>query len=105
MQVVFHSLLMQWDQIFGRGGRQSAHSNVCFRLFYTVDGLDEYSGDSMDLVELFEDAAVSANPNIKVCLSSRPLLEFKHAFTACFYSMPIAETSRSDTSRHKDLHR
>ena len=55
----------------------------------------------MDLVELFEDAALSDNPNIKVCLSSRPLLEFEHAFIAC-PSLRLQDLTHQDIKTYID---
>ncbi|KAL8822625.1 MAG: hypothetical protein Q9191_006642 [Dirinaria sp. TL-2023a] len=49
-------------------------SKVC--LF--VDGLDEFEGDLNDLIWLFK--SLIANSNLKVCVSSRPWVEFEDAF-------------------------
>lgn len=56
-----------------------------FRLFLIIDGLDEYdSGDCAskmaypDLAELFE--SVSDSNNVRILVSSRPLLVFEEAF-------------------------
>lgn len=43
-----------------------------------IDGLDEYDGEYEDIVELFQDYAKS--PNVKICVSSRPLLVFERSF-------------------------
>ncbi|SPN99263.1 uncharacterized protein DNG_02300 [Cephalotrichum gorgonifer] len=43
-----------------------------------IDGLDEYDGDYLEVVDLVQEYARS--PNIKLCLSSRPLLVFEQAF-------------------------
>ena len=43
-----------------------------------IDGLDEYSGDLRELVGIFE--TLSSYDNVKLVLSSRPLMEFVDAF-------------------------
>lgn len=48
------------------------------KLCLFIDGLDEYMGGYLDIIELFEECAEL--PNIKLCLSSRPLLAFEQAF-------------------------
>jgi len=49
---------------------------VCLCIF--IDGLDEYSGDHLDLCQLIYD--LSQSPHIKLCVSSRPLNVFRNAF-------------------------
>ncbi|VUC25231.1 unnamed protein product [Clonostachys rosea] len=55
---------------------QTLQSRVKLCLF--VDGLDEYDGDHYEIAEMFEQ--FSQSPNVKLCLSSRPLLAFEQAF-------------------------
>jgi len=43
-----------------------------------IDGLDEYSGDHGELIRVFE--TLSSYDNVKLVLSSRPLVEFNDAF-------------------------
>jgi hypothetical protein len=43
-----------------------------------MDGLDEYFGDSWDVISILNDLAEC--PNVKLCLSSRPWNSFQHAF-------------------------
>ncbi|KAF2727876.1 hypothetical protein EJ04DRAFT_593801, partial [Polyplosphaeria fusca] len=45
---------------------------------FFIDGLDEYDGESSDLVQALQDLLKS--PNIKICASSRPWFIFKDAF-------------------------
>jgi hypothetical protein len=52
------------------------------RFFFCIDGLDEYNGDSIDqrgLVESLQKWAT--NDDIKICVSSRPRLEFMDTFS------------------------
>ena len=51
----------------------------CGNMCMFIDGLDEHSGDPMETLEFFEEIT-TLNPNIKVCLSSRPWVVFEEAF-------------------------
>lgn len=48
------------------------------RLFLFIDGLDEFDGNTMDLINVLKD--INESPNIKLCISSRPWVEFEDAF-------------------------
>lgn len=48
------------------------------KLFILVDGLDEYEGEHSTLATLFKE--LSSLSNVKICVSSRPLLVFEKAF-------------------------
>ncbi|KAM7187001.1 hypothetical protein V8F33_011473, partial [Rhypophila sp. PSN 637] len=48
------------------------------RVFFFIDGLDEYEGRSGDIVELRE--ILRGLPNLRLCISSRPWNEFEHSF-------------------------
>ncbi|PVH77304.1 hypothetical protein DL98DRAFT_638501, partial [Cadophora sp. DSE1049] len=48
------------------------------RLCLFIDGLDEFNGNPMNLLSLLKD--IDFSPNIKVCISSRPWVEFEDAF-------------------------
>ncbi|CAH0045286.1 unnamed protein product [Clonostachys solani] len=72
--------LKPWGMIqlngFFRNLLQTLQSRVKICLF--IDGLDEYDGDHYEIADMFEEIAQSFN--IKLCLSSRPLLAFEQAF-------------------------
>ena len=53
---------------------------IAFKLCLFVDGLDEYDGDHEEIATLFQLITASSTSNIKVCVSSRPLLVFEDAF-------------------------
>ena len=48
------------------------------KLFFLVDGLDEYHGNHEEVIHILQDLASS--PNIKLCVSSRPWNIFEIAF-------------------------
>jgi len=49
------------------------------RFCFFIDGLDEYEGNDLDMADLFGD--VAKMPHVKVCVSSRPHVAFKVAFS------------------------
>jgi hypothetical protein len=51
---------------------------VPLKLCFFIDGLDEYDGDHKSIGTLFKQITTSVN--VKVCVSSRPLLAFEDAF-------------------------
>jgi len=53
-------------------------TTVATKFYFQVDGLDEYYGDSWDVIETIRD--LSAAPNVKLCLSSRPWNCFQRSF-------------------------
>jgi hypothetical protein len=57
---------------------QVAGDDMRFCLF--IDGLDEYEGDFQEIINLF--TKISKFPNVKTCLSSRPLYDFSRAFSS-----------------------
>ncbi|KAF2791788.1 hypothetical protein K505DRAFT_418873 [Melanomma pulvis-pyrius CBS 109.77] len=57
---------------------QREHST---RFCFFIDGLDEYEGESSDLIKALQD--LSGSPLIKICASSRPWFVFKDAFGHC----------------------
>lgn len=48
------------------------------KLFFFIDGLDEFNGEHRELIELVQD--ISQFPNVKICLASRPWIVFEDAF-------------------------
>jgi hypothetical protein len=54
------------------------HPFDSMRFFFFVDGLDEFSGDYTELIELLKEMATS--PHIKMCVASRPWSVFQDAF-------------------------
>jgi len=54
------------------------HLQLEVKICLFIDGMDEYSGDHADLIDLFH--GLARFPNLKLCVSSRPLLAFCTAF-------------------------
>lgn len=57
--------------------QKSVPAKICF----LVDGLDEFDGDHEEMGRLFNE--ISSSKNVKVCLSSRPLVVFEDLFSTC----------------------
>ncbi|KAI9679714.1 MAG: hypothetical protein M1822_007320 [Bathelium mastoideum] len=57
--------------------RVSQSGKLCF----LVDGLDEFDGDHAEIANLFSHCATF--PNVKMCISSRPLMAFEYEFSGC----------------------
>lgn len=53
-------------------------THLATKFYFQVDGLDEYYGDSWDVIETMRD--LSTSRNVKLCLSSRPW----NCFQKCF---------------------
>jgi len=63
--------LQAWPHLIGQ-------KIIPIKLCLFIDGLDEYDGIGLDLVNLLDSTAMS--PNIKVCASSRPEIVYEDAF-------------------------
>lgn len=64
------------------------------KLCLFIDGLDEYGGDHGDLIELL--SQLSQSPNIKLCVSSRPWLDFVDAFDKNPCKIYLQDLTRQD---------
>jgi hypothetical protein len=53
------------------------------KLVLFIDGLDEFDGDHSNIAETFCHYAKLHNSNIKICVSSRPLMPFEYSFKGC----------------------
>ena len=65
------------------------------RFYFQIDGLDEYYGDSWDVIDTLRD--LSTAPNVKLCLSSRPWNCFQDSFgKATPHMLRVHEFTRPD---------
>ncbi|KAF2029738.1 hypothetical protein EK21DRAFT_100963 [Setomelanomma holmii] len=62
-----------------------AQCSVTTKFYFHVDGLDEYYGDSWEVIDTLR--KLSAAPNVKICLSSRPWNAFQDAFGGSMTNM------------------
>lgn len=63
---------------------------------FLIDGLDEYDGDNLELSSFFK--GFSTCSNVKICLSSRPLLAFEHHFDR-FPKLRLQDLTVEDITR------
>lgn len=63
---------------------------------FLIDGLDEYDGDNLELSKFFK--GFSSCSNVKICLSSRPLLAFEHHFDR-FPKLRLQDLTVGDITR------
>lgn len=88
--------LLKLSQAFDRL-LSSQSRGLKFCLF--VDGLDEYDGDYFEITQIF--TRISASPNVKICVSSRPLSDFVFAFRAC-PSLRLQDLTSGDIQQYID---
>lgn len=69
-----------------------AHIDTKVCLF--IDGLDEYGGDHRELVKIL--CQLSESPNIKVCVSSRPWVDFDNAFGDSPWTICLQDLTKQD---------
>jgi hypothetical protein len=76
----FNNDSLNWSELELRQMlRQAAHNLAQgTKLCLFIDGLDEFDGNHSNLVSLFKD--LITNPRIKLCVASRPWIEFEDAF-------------------------
>ncbi|RDW84270.1 hypothetical protein BP6252_01860 [Coleophoma cylindrospora] len=67
------------------------------KLSLFIDGLHEYGDDYDDILSLLEE--FSKSPNLKICLSSRPLMVFERAF-AGLPSLKLQNLTHGDISHY-----
>lgn len=70
------------------------------RFFFLIDGLDEFDGEPKEVIRIITDAA---QPNVKLCVSSRPWLPFEDAFGEA-PSLRLENLTRPDILRYINGH-
>ncbi|CZR53588.1 uncharacterized protein PAC_03468 [Phialocephala subalpina] len=89
----------EWAEFYLQKMRlpSSTSKLIPMRLCLFIDGLDEYSGWHSQIANLFHKAVKS--PQVKVCLSSRPLFTFKESF-ANQPQLRLEDLTRGDIQRY-----
>ncbi|KAI0445096.1 hypothetical protein F4803DRAFT_509394 [Xylaria telfairii] len=70
----------------------STLSKDCFFIF--IDGLDEYNGEHEDLIRIIK--TLGTTLNVKLCVSSRPWLDFSDAFSTSPWKLYLQDLTKSD---------
>lgn len=76
----------------------SETSSQPLKICLFIDGLDEYEGDHVELISMLSGIATCSN--IKICLSSRPWLDFSDAFDGSPWKLYLQDLTRQDISRY-----
>lgn len=71
------------------------NSELKFCLF--IDGLDEFDGDHREIADFCWQ--LSQHSDIKICLSSRPLMVFEEAF-GCYSHLQLQDLTRKDIQKY-----
>ena len=72
-----------------------------FKFCFFIDGLDEFAGDHMELVNLV--VAITAASNIKICVASRPWTVFEEASRARPYLL-LQDLTKRDIDHYVGSH-
>ncbi|RBR24393.1 uncharacterized protein FIESC28_02883 [Fusarium coffeatum] len=71
-------------------------TNIC--LF--IDGLDEFEGDHMQIIDFFKGLTMKHDGSLKLCLSSRPWDVFERAFGSSVPNTKLQDLSYEDMYRY-----
>jgi len=72
-------------------------TNIPLKICFLVDGLDEFDGLHEDIANVFKDMTEACD--VKVCLSSRPLVAFSNSFKDC-PSLRLQDLTRPDITKY-----
>lgn len=56
---------------------------IPLKMFFLVDGLDEFDGDHEELMLMFRAMTENGNGRVRICLSSRPWIVFEDNLNDC----------------------
>lgn len=99
-----HRLGEPWEtkELFTALQAISRETQLSVKYCFFVDGLDEYEGNTDDIVNLLQELATS--PNIKLCISSRPWNAFLDAFDNSEWTLTLERMTKADIETYvKDL--
>ncbi|KAM0463838.1 hypothetical protein ACHAO4_000562 [Trichoderma viride] len=86
--------IKQLAEAFQRlGGLENVQWKIC--LF--IDGLDEYDGEPTDVIDIIH--KIGESEKIKICISSRPWIEFSDAFGGNQPKLELQNFTREDIQR------
>jgi hypothetical protein len=78
-------------------GRITTQTTYPLKVCLFIDGLDEFSGEHAQVIELFN--TIAAAPSIKICISSRPWPVFMEAFASC-PGLTLQDLTRNDIQEY-----
>ncbi|KAL6910650.1 hypothetical protein GGI43DRAFT_18662 [Trichoderma evansii] len=71
--------------------------NVRWRICLFIDGLDEYDGEPTDVIDIIH--KIGESDKIKICISSRPWIEFSDAFGGNQPKLELQDFTREDIQK------
>lgn len=86
--------LKQLAEAFQRLG---SLDNVRWRICLFIDGLDEYDGEPTDVIDIIHN--IGESEKIKICISSRPWIEFSDAFGGNQPKLELQNFTREDIQK------
>jgi len=87
------------EELFEAFSTLTKQTILPIRLCFFIDGLDEYEGDPVDIVEILKGFAVSVD--IKICVSSRPWTELEQALAGdSDRKLMLQDFTRNDIRRY-----
>jgi len=91
-----HAWLESWErtELFGIFNHIATLEHLSGKICLFIDGLDEYDGDHVELVEILRTMAKSAH--IKICASSRPWYDFIDAFGGQKWKLSVQDLTAND---------
>jgi hypothetical protein len=94
---------LSWDLEGLMSGFRAFLRNVAdkTKIFLSIDGLDEFDGDKLLIVEFFQDI-IRECPSLKVCLSSRPWDVFEKAFQHSVPTLRLQDLTHNDMAQYVD---
>ncbi|KAI1854630.1 hypothetical protein JX266_000748 [Neoarthrinium moseri] len=64
------------------------------RICMFIDGLDEYYGNHKELIDVLRE--IGSSPYLKICVSSRPWIEFRNAFERGRWKLQVQDLTQRD---------
>jgi hypothetical protein len=92
---------MTWPEVRRAFETMVAEPETPRTFFFMIDGLDEFDGDSKELIDLV--LGISKHSYVKVCVASRPLLVFSDAFEER-PSLRLEHLTRNDIRKYVIFH-
>jgi hypothetical protein len=112
-ELVQSAWIERWEQFLAFGGGQGPFewsellrafdrvvSDHQKKFFFLIDGMDEFHGESKDIIDFVLRAA---QPNVKLCVASRPWIPFEDAF-GNRPSLRLERLTQKDIASYVDDH-
>jgi hypothetical protein len=90
-----------WPELLDAFKTMVAEPETLRTFFFMIDGLDEFDGDSRELVDLV--LGLAKQPHVKICIASRPLLVFSDAFEGRS-NLQLERLTRNDIRKYVASH-